>query len=156
MFRREVDGVTYPYWDVAGLWGSGNTVRARDGDGTVYTMWDGHALAGPGRPGEIDRYPALVAVLQASEFLDRYAGLGDGCRLWTGKETLGIGCDDACAHVVDTCPDAVEQDCLAACSTFPRAAVGCLADLAVDGCDWEYTCQAPRWAAWPERPTGAQ
>ena len=85
VFRRDSqDGSPFRY-DVAGLWGSGNTITERRlrllGEGTVYSMWDGHALQGPGRPGAVvERYPALVATIPLSTHLERYADLpGDAC-----------------------------------------------------------------------------
>lgn len=146
MFRRvSPDGAVVSF-DVAGLWGSGNTVGVRDGDGTVYSMWDGHALFGPGRPGAIERYPLLISVLGASDFLDRHGGLGDRCAMWAGEEVLGVGCDVACLHAVEACGQRPPDECITPCAGVPRAVVECLGDVEPGECDWERVCDLQRWA----------
>ena len=52
VWYRELAGDPSARFNVAGLWGSANTVTPRaeylaDEDYTVYTMWDGHALKRP-------------------------------------------------------------------------------------------------------------
>ena len=74
MFRRDIEGVSY-HFEVAGLWGSGNTVTERElmatQENTIYTMWTGEGLTGP-RAGEyIERYPALWGTRSLAPFIDR-------------------------------------------------------------------------------------
>lgn len=146
MFRREVDGETLRF-SVAGLWGSGNVVANRDGwigltEETGWTMWDGHALYGPGRPGRLERYPVLLATLPLSTVLERYRDLDVGCRVWTGRETLGIGCEAACDALEAVCGEDREA-CLEECGGWPRAIAGCFA--AATTCDAEDRCGRSAW-----------
>jgi hypothetical protein len=147
VFRREFDGDPAgepERYSVYGLWGSGNVVADRDalfgeGEPTAWTMWDGHALLGPGRPTlELEKFPIFMSTLATSEFLARYAGLGDRCEVWTGEEDLGIGCEPACEQLVAQCPDRDLQVCLDECGTFPRALVDCMAGAG--SCAWEGVC----------------
>ena len=153
MFRREspegsesalppgADGAQR--YTVLGLWGSGNVVVERYAeDPTSFSMWDGHALFGPGRPGAIEKFPALVSTLDVRTFVDRYGGLGDGlCELWDGEEELGAGCRAACANVVDVCPSTVPAECLAVCSDLPRQQVECLS--VAEDCNYGRRCSLP-------------
>lgn len=150
VFRRDSqDGSPFRY-DVAGLWGSGNTITERRlrllGEGTVYTMWDGHALEGPGRPGAvIERYPALVATIPLATHLERYADLpGDGCLVWSGDEELGVDCDAACADHALRCDERTEAECLVACEGWPRSISTCIE--AAQSCDEMETCNEAVWA----------
>jgi hypothetical protein len=145
VFRRDVDGDALRF-AVVGMWGSGNVVGDRDPQGvvgddyTAYTMWDGHALFGPGRPGRIDKFPALVANLDGRTFLERYRALGDRCEVWEGAELLGIGCDGACADHVQVCETADLDACLGTCSRLPRSVIRCIALAA--SCEEEAACRA--------------
>jgi hypothetical protein len=148
VFRRDsLDGSPHRF-DVAGLWGSGNTIIERDlrlqGGGTVYSMWDGRALLGPGRPGAIERYPALVATIALIDHLDRYADLsGDQCGVWLGDEELGIGCDEACADIGERCADRAEAECLVICAEWPRSIADCV--TAAGTCDDLAACNEEEW-----------
>jgi hypothetical protein len=153
VFRREiVDGEAERY-SVVGLWGSGNVVGDRSGlaagEVTAYSMWDGHALFGPGRPGRIEKFPALVSVLDGQTFRDRYDPLGDRCEVWEGEEVLGIGCLEACASVVDVCPSRSPDACLQDCRELPAVLVECIA--AARTCTGEENCLTV-WAEVGGRP----
>lgn len=141
VFRRELDGESVRF-DVAGLWGSANTVtpraeHARD-DYTVYTTWDGHALLGPGRPGRLDALGLLVQYPTLAGFLDRYGVLGEDCDAWLGDEELGIGCEAACTHRLQVCGEGDMGECLRDCATQPRAWSDCL--TLADTCDQQRRC----------------
>lgn len=147
MFRREVDGADHRY-SVAGLWGSGNVVVDREGlsgpsGGTAYSMWDGHALYGPGRPGRLEKYPVLLAKLPLSIFLERHGDLGGHCRVWTGREELGVGCEAACDRLHLVCEDHDLAACLADCAGWPRAVTDCFS-VATD-CESERLCGREAW-----------
>lgn len=145
MFRREIDGETLRF-SVIGLWGSGNVVAERraalNGNETAYTMWDGHALYGPGRPDtSLEKVGMLLAKIPMAEFVDRYASLGDACEVWLGDETLGVGCEDACATYGQVCAESDLDVCLADCALQPRARADCLA--AATTCAEGEDCGAP-------------
>jgi hypothetical protein len=141
VFHREVDGRSVRF-DVAGLWGSANTVTPREehvrGDYTVYTTWDGHALLGPGRPGAIEPLGVLVDYPTLAEFLERYTPLGSDCSVWLGDEELGVGCDDACAHRGQVCGEVDASQCLRECEDQPRAWSDCLS--LAETCDEQRRC----------------
>lgn len=130
MFRRTIDGTVHRF-DVAGLWGSGNVISEREGlfDGlsTAYSMWDGHALFGPRRPGVVEKYPALLGTISLREFIERFSALGPTCEVFSGAETLGIGCEAACEAQVGLCPGRTSAECLLECAGWPRAITDCLA-----------------------------
>lgn len=149
MFRRGSRDGTIQRYDLAGVWGGGNVVTEReprlvyDPDATVYTMWDGHALVGAGRPGAIERYPALVAVLELSVFLERYQALGADCEVWLGEEAVGQGCDAACADLDTRCPALDVTKCRSACLTWPRAITDCMAVR--EDCEGLQNCNFQLW-----------
>ena len=145
MFRRESD-VAY---DVVGVWGSGNVVATRDGlsDGTAtgFTMWDGHALYGPGRPGSLERFPSISAILPLSIFLDRFSSLGSNCEYFSGDEVLGFDCELVCSHLSELCGITKETSCISDCSHWPRAITDCL--QTADVCETaEAECGTTDWA----------
>ncbi|MEQ1503501.1 MAG: hypothetical protein ABMB14_14790 [Myxococcota bacterium] len=134
---------------MTGLWGSGNVVTTEQGrltgNGTAYTMWDGHALFGEGRPGTLEKFPALLAVLSIEAFLDRYGSLGADCQVWTGEEELGFDCDAACANLEAVCPDKDPGDCRATCPRLPRSITDCIAS--VGRCEDQFACGTEAWLA---------
>lgn len=145
MFRRDSTAAgDDERYTVIGLWGSGNVVTGRSGDVlSGYSMWDGHALFGPERPGELEKFPALVATMDVAEFVDRYAGLGEGlCELWGGEEVLGEGCRSACAELALACPSVVGRECAEACADQPRQVVECIARA--PRCDYVSACNLRR------------
>ena len=96
MFRRTTQDGSVHRFDVAGIWGGGNTIIERElrlqGGGSIYTMWDGHALVGPARPGEVERFAGLVSTIPLTEHVERYAYLPAGqCSVWTGDEHRPAG-----------------------------------------------------------------
>jgi hypothetical protein len=130
VFRREIEGVGY-YFEVAGLWGSGNTVTERDlratDENTVYTMWTGEGLIGP-RTGEfIDKYPALWGTTTLERFVDRYGWLGEECKVFLGEQEVSPECESACAHVSEICSEETGATCLERCGQMSDETVDCLA-----------------------------
>lgn len=149
MFRRGSRDGSLQRYDIGGIWGGGNVVVERDArlamnpEATVFTLWDGHAIAGEGRPGSLERYPALVAVLETSEFLERYRSLGAACEVWLGDEVVGQGCDAACADLDTRCPSLAVADCQRACEGWPRAIADCMASR--DSCEGLQECNFQLW-----------
>jgi hypothetical protein len=143
VFRREEGADGAELYSVIGLWGNGNVVTDRrnlyDGTNSGWSMWDGHALFGPARPGAIEKFPALVSVLDLDTFLARYAGVE--CELWNGEEELGIGCEEACAALVGVCPEREPRDCVRDCRKLPRMVVECIGEAR--GCADEERCGGP-------------
>lgn len=149
MFRRGSRDGSVQSYDVGGIWGGGNVITERaprlaGEEPTVFTMWDGHAIAGPGRPGGLEKYPALVAVLDLEEFYARYEHLtGERCQVWLGDELRGVNCPAACADLDVRCPNLAPADCERACAAWPRAVGECMA--AADSCELMQLCDTSAW-----------
>ena len=143
-YRQERQGEVLRY-NVVGLWGSANTVAPRqeiytpERNYTVYTTWDGHALLGPGRPGQIEKFPALIDYIGLQEFRSRYGELGDTCEVWVGQEELGLQCEEACAHYLEVCPAAYPQQCERQCTWSTRSTTDCM--LAAQTCEAQRSCR---------------
>ncbi len=140
MFRREIEGVSY-YYDVAGLWGSGNTVTERElrstGENTVYTMWSGEGITGP-RTGEfIEKYPALWGTTDLGDFVDDYGWLGAECQVWVG-ESASEECIEICEHYAGLCGADKEEKCLGKCDGLSSDQHECL--LEATTCDVARDC----------------
>ena len=141
MFRREIDGTVYMF-EVAGLYGSGNTVTERElmatGENTVYSMWDGRGIQGPRQDLYIEKYAALWGVMSMGEFLARYGDLpGVDCQWYTGQEIV-VGCDEACANIGALCTPNAQAQCEEQCPSWPQPRVDCV--IALESCDFQ-SCQ---------------
>lgn len=123
-------------FEVAGLWGGGNTLTERsllyEGTNTVYTTWDGTGLLGPNEGvAALEKYNAIWGVLTWQAFYERYDYLADEhCAAWTGQEELGIGCEESCTRFVGMCNNIDAPQCMKACNRWPRTLVSCLDNLA--------------------------
>ncbi len=99
-----------------------------NGDQTSSVEWcAGEGLTGP-RAGEcIDKYPALWGTRSLSEFIERYAWLGDECKVWLGDEASSDACLSVCEHIGEICASTdAEEACLEKCPGFTEDTRVCL------------------------------